>query len=212
MSAAIALVLSAAISARAQDVTPPTAQPNEHPAVETVKFLSGGGVAFVEHEAAHVALDLIFEAHPYLKAIHFGGIPFFAVAHEPISPRREFVVSSGGFWTQEATSEWLLTRDPDFRRRHAPFEKGAFAFDLLTSAGYGVVAMFRAGPSERDTHGMAASVGVDERAIGALVLAPALLDGYRYFNPESRWAVWVSRAAKVASVALVLKRTSSPRQ
>ena len=121
-------------------------------------------------------------------------------------------MSAGGFWTQEATSEWLLTRDPDFRSRHAPFEKGAFAFDLLTSAGYGVVAMFKAGPSERDTHGMAVSTGLDERAIGGLILAPALLDGYRYFNPESRWAVWASRAAKAASVALVLKRTSSPRQ
>jgi hypothetical protein len=53
---------------------------------------------------------------------------------------------------------------------------------------------------------MAASIGVDERAIGALVLAPALLDAYRYFRPDARWAKWGSRSAKVGSVVLVLKR------
>jgi hypothetical protein len=53
---------------------------------------------------------------------------------------------------------------------------------------------------------MADSVGVDERAIAAIVLAPALLDGYRYFRPDAAWARWASRAAKAGSVALVLKR------
>jgi hypothetical protein len=198
-----------AISADAQEVTPPTAQPNEHSVLDTVKFLAGAGGAFLEHEGGHLLFDAIFDAHPYVKSIHFGAIPFFAVAHEPISPRREFVVSSAGFWTQEATSEWLLTRRPNFRREHAPFEKGAFAFDILTSVGYGTVAMFKAGPVERDTHGIADSIGVDERAIGAIVMAPALLDAYRYFNPESRWARWTSRLVKLGSAALVLKQTSS---
>jgi hypothetical protein len=208
----VLILICVAISAAAQDGTSATAQPNEHSAVDTVKFLAGGGVSFIEHEAAHLVLDVVFDAHPYLKSIDFGGIPFFAVAHRPIPPRQEFAVSSAGFWTQEATSEWLLTRHPDVRRLHAPFEKGSFAFDVLTSAGYGVVAMLEAGPPERDTHGMAVSSGVDERVIGALVLAPALLDIYRYFNPESRWAVWSSRAVKMGAAALVLKRMSSPRQ
>src|SRR5262249_43777781 len=127
-------------------------------------------------------------------------------------PRREFVVSSAGFWTQIATSEWLLTKHPNLRGEREPFAKGAFAFDVLTSVGYGTVAMFKAGPLERDTRGMADSIGVDGRAIGAIVMAPALLDAYRYFNPEARWAVWTSRLVKIGSVALVLKRTSSDRQ
>jgi hypothetical protein len=205
-------VLCTAISAGAQEVTPPTAQPNEHRVLDTVKFLAGGGAAFLVHEGDHLLFDAIFDAHPFVKSIHFGPIPFFAVAHDPISPRREFVVSSAGFWSQEATSEWLLTRRPDLRRAHAPFEKGALAFDLLTSIGYGTVAMFKAGPSERDTRGIADSIGVDERAVGAIVMTPALLDAYRYFNPDSRWAAWTSRMVKLGSVALVLKQTSSSRR
>jgi hypothetical protein len=181
------------------------AQPDEHPAADIVQFLAGGGEAFVEHEGAHLLLDLLFDAHPYLKAVHFGPVPFFAVAHAQQSSRREFIITSAGFWTQEATSEWTLTRHPHLRDEHEPFAKGAFAFDVLTSIGYGGVALLKAGPYERDTRGMAQSSGIDERAIGAIVLAPALLDVYRYFNPDARWAVWASRMAKGGSVLLVVK-------
>lgn len=177
-----------------------------------MKFLTGAGASFLEHEGAHLLLDEVFDAKPYVKVVHFGPIPFFAVSHHEISPRREFVVSSAGFWAQDATSEWLLTRHPAFRSERAPLAKGAFAFDVLTSIGYGTVAMFKAGPTERDTRGMADAVGVDERVVGTLVMAPALLDGYRYFRPDSRWAPWASRAVKIGSALLVLRRTSSGRQ
>ena len=201
----IAFVAARTTGVRACD--DPSPQQNEHRAADTVKFLAGGAEAFLEHEADHLLFDLLFDAQPYVKTVHFGPIPFFAVAHHRIlSPRREFVVSSAGLWTQSATSEWLLTRHPDLRHEHAPFAKGAFAFDILTSLGYGAVAFAKAGPFERDTRGMAASIRVDERAIAAIVVAPAILDGYRYFNPESRWAKWASRAVKVGSVLLVVRR------
>ena len=48
---------------------------------------------------------------------------------------------------------------------------------------------------------MASSRRIDERWIGAIVLAPALLDIYRYFNPDARWATWTSRGVKMGSVA-----------
>ncbi|HZR25057.1 MAG TPA: hypothetical protein VFA59_15795 [Vicinamibacterales bacterium] len=180
--------------------------------VDTGKFLAGAGTAFLVHESGHLLFDVVFDAQPYIKSVHFGAIPFFAVAHQPISPRREFVVSSAGFWTQEAMAEWVLTTRSNIRNEHAPFVKGALAFDVLTSVGYGTVAMFKAGPEERDTRGMADSVGVDERFVGAMVIAPALLDAYRYFNPGSRWATWTSRLVKLGSAALVLKQTSSSHQ
>ena len=63
----------------------------------------------------------------------------------------------------------------------------------------------RTGPAERDTRGVATSTGVDERVIGALVVGPAALDVYRYFHPKARWAPWVSRAAKLGLLFLVLK-------
>ena len=106
----------------------------------------------------------------------------------------------------------MLTKRPRLRSERAPVAKGLLAFNVLNSAGYAFVAFARAGPFERDTRGMAESIGIDERAIGAIVLAPALLDAYRYFNRGSRWASWTSRATKAGSVLLVLKRTSSSRR
>jgi hypothetical protein len=38
-----------------------------------------------------------------------------------------------------------------------------------------------------------------------MVLAPAVLDAYRFFRPEARWAAWASRGVKAASVVLVIK-------
>ena len=108
--------------------------------------------------------------------------------------------------THFMSSEWLLTKRPSLRVARAPVAKGLLAFNVLHSAGYACVAFARAGPFERDTRGMAGSIGVDERAIGALVLAPAVLDAIRYFKPEARWVTWASRAAKVASVVLVIKK------
>ncbi len=205
MGATVAMLLAPAAAAAQPSQSSEPAQPEAHRAAETVKFLGGAGAAFVAHEMGHLVFDVIFDADPRFQTVHFGPFPFFAIAHRSdLSPRREFTVSSAGFWTQEAASEWILTRHPDLRHEHAPFAKGALAFDILTELGYGMVALARAGPIERDTRGMAAT-GVDERAIGVLVIAPAALDAYRYFNPETRWATWASRIAKASSVVLVLK-------
>jgi hypothetical protein len=200
------LVLFLPVFAQAQDISTARAQPNEHPVVDTGKFFAGAALALAVHESGHLLFDVIFDADVNVKSVHLGAIPFFAIAHKAgLPPREEFTISSAGFWTQEATAEWLLTKRPDLRHEHAPFVKGVLAFDLLTSFGYGTVALFKAGPPERDTRGMAA-IGVSEPAIGALIMAPAAIDAYRYFYPEARWARWASRAAKVATVVLVLKR------
>ena len=63
--------------------------------------------------------------------------------------------------------------------RACAVREGMFAFNVLTSIGYGSVAIARAGPFERDTRGIADSARVDERAVGALVMAPAILDLYQ---------------------------------
>ena len=79
------------------------------------------------------------------------------------------------------------------------------AFNVLASVGYAAAAFAEAGPFERDTRGMAASIDVPEPAIGLVVLAPAVLDAWRYYHPNARWAVWMSRIAKVGSVVLIAK-------
>jgi len=208
VAAIVCLLLFTATSVCAQATsTVEPVQPDGNAAVETVKFLAGGALGLAMHETGHLIFDAIFDAEPRVIGVHFGPVPFFAITHRSdLSPRREFTISSAGFWVQEATDEWLLTRRPALRDEHAWGVKGLLAFNVLNSVGYALVAFAKAGPAERDTRGMADSIGVDERVIGAIVLAPAVLDSYRYFNRGSGWAAWTSRAVKVGSVLLVLKR------
>ncbi len=191
-------------SSTVETLQPPS--PDEHRVADTVTFLTGAALGLVMHESGHLLFDGVFDASPRIEGVHFGPFPFFAITHRSdLSPRREFTISSAGFWMQDLSSEWILTKQPALRRARAPLAKGVLAFNVLNAAGYAYVAFARAGPFERDTRGMADSIGVDERAIGAMVLAPAVLDAIRYFKPEARWAKWASRAAKIGSVLLVAR-------
>ena len=205
---AAAVVLALFLSARAVNAQSPIADPPVSRASTAGLFVAGGAAAFAAHEAGHLVFDFLFDADPGIGKVDFHGIPFFAITHRSgLSATREFTISSAGFWVQHAGSEWLLTTRPNLRHERAPFAKGVLAFNVLNSVGYACVAFARAGPFERDTRGMAESIGVDERAIGAMVLAPAVLDAIRYFKPEARWAKWASRAAKAGSVLLVIRST-----
>jgi hypothetical protein len=189
------------------DLPPSPASSDEHRVIQSVKFLAGGALGLAVHESGHLLFDTVFDADARLQKVTFGPFPFFAITHRgDVSPRREFTISSAGFWMQDGSSEWLLTRRPALRKERAPVAKGLLAFNVLNSTGYAFVAFARAGPFERDTRGIADSVGIDERAIGALILAPAALDAIRYYNPDARWAKWASRAVKVGSVLLVVRR------
>jgi hypothetical protein len=174
-------------------------------------WLAGGATGLLIHEGGHVGLGAAVGARPRVKGIRAGVIPFFAITHDATGGREEYAVSSAGLWAQYASAEWILTRRPGLRLESAPFSKGIFAFHLVTSAVYGAAGLAGVGPSERDTRGMALSLGdsgVPESAIGAFVLAPAALDVYRYYRPQSSWARWASRGLKVASVALVVAAAS----
>jgi hypothetical protein len=187
-------------------------QSDEHRVMQSVKFIAGGALGLGIHESGHLVFDVLFDAGPNIHKVTFGPFPFFAITHRAdVSPRREFTISSAGFWMQDLGSEWLLTKRPGLRSERAPVAKGLLAFNVLNSTGYAFVAFARAGPFERDTRGMAESIGADERAIGALILAPAVLDTVRYFNPDARWAKWASRAAKVGSVLLVVRKNREAR-
>jgi hypothetical protein len=204
----LAAILICWIPAHAQHSVPTTNAPaptSEHGATSALKFLAGGGLALVAHEGGHLLFDAMFDANPRLKKVSFQGIPFFAITHDTMSPRREFVIDSAGFWVQEAINEVILSRRPNLRREHAPLLKGVVAFNVLASVSYAGVAFARTGPAERDTRGMADALRWREPWVGVLVLAPAILDAVRYFNPDARWAVWASRGAKIGGVALVFR-------
>jgi hypothetical protein len=174
---------------------------------DAVEFVGGGVLGLGMHEGGHLLFDVLFDARPRLSGVHLGPFPFFAITHRSdLTPRREFTVSSAGFWVQDGTSEWLLARKPFLRDEPGWFAKGLLAFNVLNSFGYAMVAFAKAGPPERDTRGIADSAGLDERIVGAVVLAPAVLDGYRYFRRGSDRAAWASRVAKIGSVLLVIRR------
>jgi hypothetical protein len=192
--------------ARGQESAGPPAQQSTSKGKRVALFLTGAAVALGGHEAGHVAGNLVFGEKPGVRKVHFHGIPFFAISHRSGLPaRREFIISSAGFWMQHAEDEWLLTRRPDLRRDRAPLAKGLLAFNVLASAAYAGTAFAKTGPPERDTRGIAASARVDERWVGALVLAPAVLDAWRYYDPDAKWAVWASRGVKLGMILLVVR-------
>lgn len=204
---AVAAIVATAGLVRAQDAPPPSVTQNgSSTAASTGLFLLGGATAFGAHEGGHLLFDAIFDSHPRLKKVSFSGIPFFAITHDSgLSDRQEFVIDSAGFWVQEGTNEWLLRKHPDLRYQHQPYLKGVFAFNVLASVAYAGAAFARTGPAERDTRGMAEALHWKEPYVGLLILAPAILDAVRYYQPHAKWAAWGSRGAKITGVLLVLK-------
>ena len=168
-------------------------------------FVAGGALGLGVHESGHLIFDGVFAAAPGLRKVSFGPIPFFAITHDPVSPVREFAISSAGFWMQHASSELLLSRHPHLRQQRAPLLKGVLAFNVLASAAYAGAAFATTGPDERDTRGMALSARIREPWIGALILAPAALDAARYYQPDVAWLRWASRAAKAGGVLLIVR-------
>jgi hypothetical protein len=201
---ALFAVTAAPSAAGAQDAAPAQApQPSQGKRIAL--FLAGGAVGLVAHESGHLLADAAFGERPRLKKVDFHGIPFFAITHRTgIPPRKEFTISSAGFWVQHAENEWLLSRGTPLRSR-GPFAKGVFTFNVLTSAAYAGAAFAKTGPAERDTRGIADAARIDERWVGAMLLAPAVLDAWRYFHQDSKWAAWSSRGVKIGMVVLVAR-------
>ena len=167
-------------------------------------FLGGAASGFVIHEGSHVVFDAAFDAEPRLTGVRFGPIPFFAITHRNGVPdSQEALISGAGFLSQHVTSEIVLSRRATGDSVSA-FEKGLLGFHVATSAAYAGAAFARYGPHERDTRGIADATHTDERVIGALVLAPAAFDTWRYFRPESKVARWGSRLSKVAFLGVIL--------
>jgi hypothetical protein len=176
-----------------------------HVAARSVAFVGGAAAGFLAHEGGHLLFDVAFDADPGVKRVSFAGIPFFAITHDgDVTPRQEFTISSAGFWVQHGTSEWILATHPRLRHERAPLLKGWLAWNVLASAAYSVAAFGRFGPAERDTRGMAQGLGIAEPWIGGMILAPAVLDTWRYARPDSKAAKWTSRAVKVGMVVAVI--------
>src|SRR4029077_7219754 len=97
-----------------------TVAPASAQTADIAQFFAGAAVGLGLHESGHLILDVAFEADPGVRKVSAGFIPFFAITHQPVTPGREFMISSAGFWVQEVGSEYLLTSRPYLRAEHAP--------------------------------------------------------------------------------------------
>lgn len=196
-----------------------TAHGEEWEASDYGWFVAGGLTGFVVHESAHMLVAESFDLHPYVTT-RSKPVPFIVIRYDlfavrepsgtiryvdrdgrPISSgaEKKFATASAGINSQNLTSELILSIDPNLREERRPFLKGMLAFDIVTSIGYAVLG--RLDP-DGDLRGMSESRGVNNLFIAALVFTPAALDLYRYYNPESVWAPWVSRGAKAYLLGL----------
>ena len=163
-------------------------------------------VGFLGHESGHLLTNLALGTQFSLKGVDYAGIPFFTI--EPgrrLSPREHYLTASAGFNAQHLINELLLQKHPNLQREDKPFLKGVAHFNFWLSVGYSVTSFAGYGPAERDTKGMADSLGWSEDSVAALILAPALLDAYRYQHPKSKWAKRASRLTKLLILGLVLE-------
>ncbi|HSW30297.1 MAG TPA: hypothetical protein VLH75_12510 [Longimicrobiales bacterium] len=173
--------------------------------VQIAKLMGGMATGLAIHEAGHLMVGSLVGADFHLKKVDFKGLPFFAIAHAPnLSPRAEYAVSSAGLWMQYVASERILSAHPNLRSERRRFEEGVLAFHVGVSVMYAGAAFAESGPYERDTRGAADALGVSERWMGPLVLAPAVLDAYRYAHPDAGWAAWASRGLKLAMVGMTM--------
>lgn len=167
------------------------------------RFLGGAAVGLGLHEGSHLLANRAYGVDVDVERVQFAGVPFFALSHPAGLPaRQEYVISSAGIWSQHLSSEWILSSRPHLRHEQAPLLKGVLAFDVLLSSGYGLAALARVGPDERDPRGMAAGSGLPEPLVGGLILVPAALDTWRYHRPRAKWPRRLSRLTKLGLVAI----------
>jgi len=205
---ALVMLLTQATVTGAQDAPVDPGQAEEGHLEKTGKVIAGAALGLALHESGHLMSDLLLSSPPGIKRVSYARIPFFAITHDPVSAPKEFTISSAGFWMQQASSEFLLSRRPRLRYEHAPVMKGLFAFNVLASIMYAGAALAQTGPDERDTRGMAMSARMAEPWVAPVILTPAVLDSVRYLRPESRTLKWASRAAKAGGVLLVFRARS----
>lgn len=167
------------------------------------KFFTGAFAAFGVHEAGHLITNYAIGTDPYLMGVHYGPIPFFTIQPGTyLTNHQHYIIASAGFNAQNIADEWLLTTHPNLSRENQPALKGFASFNFWLSVGYAASAFTGTGPNERDTKGMADSLGWSEAEVGAMILVPTALDTYRYKHPDAKWAVTLSRLSKLYMIFL----------
>lgn len=161
-------------------------------------LLLGALVGFVSHEGGHLFLDGVLRTHPTFEPVHLGPLPFFAIQPNDIRTERQlYAISMMGFLVEGIYTETILTRREDLVQRHKPFLEGMLAFHAVLDVSYAITGFAGIGPPQSDVNSMARAAGIPPWAVSLMLIAPVAFDIVRYADPDSRWAPWVSRAARV---------------
>jgi len=169
------------------------------------KFFEGAFLGFLGHETGHLVTNTAMNTDLYLMPVHYGPVPFFTIQPgRPLTRHEHYITASAGFNATNIIDEWLLCAHPRLSQENKPLLKGVASFNFWVNVGYAATAFAGTGPNERDTKGMADSLGWSEWEVGAMILVPTGLDTYRYKHPDAKWAATLSRIAKLYMIFLAV--------
>ncbi|MEO6953361.1 MAG: hypothetical protein ABI321_16290 [Polyangia bacterium] len=199
-------------SARADEHGPTLAPERDFHKFSDFAWLALGATSgFVGHELGHIVTDLMTLHHPTFHTTKTGPFYFFAIQPccGPLSHAEEYAIASAGLVVNDLSSELILSISPRIRSRHAPFMKGVLLVDIGLELGYAISGFVQSAhpkgfPDQSDVASMSRALGVSPWRVSLSVMAPALIDLYRYFVPRSSFVPWVGIQSKVFMAGLVL--------
>lgn len=182
-------------------------------------WAAGAASGFLAHEAGHLLANYMLSNQPTFVGLKgFGFVPFFAISPElrcddngcvhdnhsrfEAGRRGMYFISTAGFTVQHITSEIVLSEDAWVRYHHAPYEKGFLAFNILLSLGYALSSVIGIEDAHGDAGGAAQVAHLPHAVFATLLMLPAAMDTWRFFVPDTPWAVGVSRASKAAMLGV----------
>lgn len=210
---AICLVLAtAALTVHADEHGPTLAPERDFRQVSDFGWLAlGAASGFVGHELGHIVTDFMTLHHPTFHATKTGPFYFFAI--QPccgdLSHAEEYAIASAGLVVNDLSSELILQISPRIRSRHAPYMKGVLLADIGLELGYAISGFIQSAhpkgfPAQSDVGSMSRALGVAPWRVSLSVMAPALIDLYRYFVPRSSFMPWVGIQSKMFMAGLVI--------
>ena len=191
------MLWTAPVQAHSEQITP---EADFRQVKDWAWFFLGAASGFVAHEMGHMFTDFILGKSVNFVPVQLGPFPFFAI--QPccnLTRQEQYAVASAGFMVQYVNSELILWISPRIRSQRHAFLKGVLALDIGLSIGYAISAFLPDGiaPAQSDTGTMARALGIPQWQVGLMILAPAMVDIYRYLVPTSVWAPWVGVQSKL---------------
>lgn len=155
--------------------------------LDIFQIMAGVGSGYAAHEGAHYLAAKAAGADD----IHF---TFDSFSYNNVSEDDDFRIASAGFVAQNMLAEIAL--DMQEHKRVRSYALGV----LLWNTGEEVSYVMRRNGTHDDLATMSEHSGISRTAMWAFLSTKSVVDLYRWYYPESRWAPWVSRAGLGAMV------------